>query len=77
MTVACVRGVERGRGGDLGARWRKERNSLLPRTRSRALNSLPLPFLTPATQARMTVVGVWPFTLSIGHRLRKTKEQKP
>ena len=76
MTVACVTGVETGR-GDLGARWRKERNSLLPRTRSRALNSLPLPFLTPATQARMTVVGVWPFTLSIGHRLRKTKEQKP
>ena len=76
MAVACVTGVETGR-GDLGARWRKD--SLLPRTRSRALNSLPLPlpFLTPATQARMTVVGVWPFTLSIGHRLRKTKEQKP
>ena len=52
--LAGVADVKRGLGrGNLSARGRKERNSssLLPRARSRALDSLPLPFLTSATQA--------------------------
>ena len=54
--LACVAGVKRGR-GNLGARERarvkrkEPRPSfLLPRARSCTLDSLPLPFLTPATQ---------------------------
>ena len=47
--LACMAGVKR---GNLGARGRKERNSLPSPLRvvSRP-NSLPLPFRTPATQA--------------------------
>ena len=50
--LACVAGVKRER-GNLGARERarvKGKEPLLPRARSCALDSLPLPFLTPATQ---------------------------
>ena len=53
--VACVAGVKRGRRrGNLGARERaREKGNvpLLSRARSRALNSLTLPFRMPATQA--------------------------
>ena len=50
--LACVAGVKRER-GNLGARERarvKGKESLLPRARSCALDSLPLPFLMPTTQ---------------------------
>ena len=59
--IACVAGVKRGRGrGNLGARGRRERKKGKEEgkgtrrpTRFRALRFLlPLPLLTPATQAR-------------------------
>ena len=56
--VACVAGVKSGRErGNLGARGRKERKGKVPLLPppSRVVprpKSLPLPFQTPATQAR-------------------------
>ena len=67
LGIACVAGVKMGRErGNLGAQERarekwKEPSSLLPRAWSRALNSLPLPFPTPATQAALAVTRLTEF----------------
>ena len=67
LGIACVAGVKMGKErGNLGTRERarekgKEPSSLLPRAWSRALNSLPLPFRTPATQGTLVITRLTEF----------------